>query len=237
MPVVMEISTSKLYQHLYGARLVRKLYGEEYGGRKNTLVRQTKDKRRAYIALSGTQRMSHWLNNMNVALNDKGVHSGFKSFADGCYMEIMDELSKSSEVDLDRIESMTFVSHSLGAGALIVLLYEELLRNASGEYGFGKDIGRMDVDVVMLGAPKCGNTDFSKHFNYLIKNYPNIKMYRYLIENDFISEFPPISQYAHVCDGIPMYEQKRRMNIFYDHSLNNYIVNIKRMIASNRNKS
>ena len=230
----MEISTSKLYQHLYGARLVRKLYGEEYGGRKNTLIRQTKDKRRVYVALSGTQRMSHLLYNVNVALNDKGVHSGFKSFADGCYMEIMDELSKSSEVDLNRIESMTFVSHSLGAGALIVLLYEELLRNSNGEFGFEKDLGRMDMDVVMLGAPKSGNADFSRHFNYLIGNYPNIKMYRYLIENDFITEFPPISQYAHVCDGIPMYEQKRRMNIFYNHSLNNYIMNIKRMIESAR---
>lgn len=226
----MEIPTQKLYQHLYGARLCRKLYSEEYNCRKNTIARQSKDKKRVFIALSGTQRMVHWLNNMNVALNDNGVHSGFKSFADDCYNEILTELNTTSQMDLNKIESITFVSHSLGAAALIVLLYEELLRNTNDEFGFGTDLRDLDIDVVMLGAPKAGNTNFSKHLNYLLKNHQNIKMYRYMIENDFVTEFPPISQYAHVCDGIPMFEQKRRMDIFYNHSLNSYINNIKIMI-------
>lgn len=220
----------QLHQHLHGARMCRKLYSPEMESKRNTMICLTKDKKRVYIAFSGTQRMAHWLNNINIALDERGVHSGFKSFADNCYEELATKMAGSSKSDLEKIESMTLVSHSMGASALIVLLYNELLRNSLNDCRFEKNIKEMDIDVVMFGAPKTGNTAFSNHFNYMLELYPNIKIYRYIIEYDLVTQFPPLSQYTHVCDGIPLYEQKRIMYIVYNHSLSSYINNIKSLI-------
>lgn len=230
----MDVPTHKLKQHLFGARLCKTLYNVEVVPRKNTLIHRSKNSKNVYVVFAGTQKMSHWFNNFNVFLNDKGIHSGFKSFADECHKEleqqIVESIGTKKKTNLDNIDNVILISHSLGASALIILLYEELMRNERQIYTFKKNLLEVNIDIVMFGAPKSGDSNFKSDFNFLIREYPNIKIYRYSIEHDLVNHFPPLKDYQHVCDEIPMYEQKRLVNIIYNHSLNNYIKNLKKLL-------
>lgn len=230
----MYVPTHKLKQHLFGARLCKTLYNTEVAPRKNTLIHHSKDHKNVYVIFAGTQKMAHWFNNFNLFLNNKGVHTGFKDFADQCQQELEEQIVQSFErtntQKYDQIENVILISHSLGASALIILLYDELLRNTHNVFTFKKNLLDINIDIVMFGAPKSGDSNFKSNFNFLIRKYPNINIYRYSIEHDLVNHFPPLKEYQHVCDEIPMYEQKKLINIIHNHSLNNYITNLKKFI-------
>ena len=45
----------------------------------------------------------------------------------------------------------------------------------------------------------------------MLQNFKTIQIYRYSIENDLVSIYPPLDIYEHVCEEIKMKEQKRKV--------------------------
>lgn len=214
-----------LRNHLFGMRLCKLSYENKD---KNTMMHLRKKNNTAYIVIKGTHRLSHWVHNLSVFYKEDGSHTGFSQFSDICKKEIYDDMNDFLEVNrsyVSNIKNFYFISHSLGASALIILMYNEMINNEILRTIF-KD---KCIDIVLLGAPKSGNKVFTDNFNKTLDNFTNVNIYRYNIENDIISEFPPV-MYQHICEDIKMNDQKKLFNLIYNHSLNNYIRNLRKII-------
>lgn len=225
----MEIPVETFKNHLIGSRLCKILYNNE---KKNTMVCVKRNKKEAFVIINGTNKAEHWLHNLSIKLTSEGKHSGFESFSRNCYNEIVEQFNECIEKDaqcFDMIQKVYIVSHSLGASALIIMLYDQLLKLYPESAIMLNDIR---VDIVMLGAPKSGNKQFVQSFQNIINRHEkNIKLYRYNIQNDIVSLYPPLSEYVHVCDAIELYDQKYVLRLLYNHSLYNYISNFKRILS------
>lgn len=221
-----------MMNHLFGMRLCKLLYQNKD---KNTMIYLRKKNNTAYVVIKGTHRASHWVHNLSVFYKEDGSHTGFSQFSDICKKEIYNDMIDFLDVNdsyISKIKNLYFVSHSLGASALIILIYNEMLNNEILK-NITKD---KTIDIVLLGAPKSGNKVFTQNFNKILEEYSNVNIYRYNIENDFISEFPPM-MYQHICEDIKMNDQKTLFNLIYNHSLNNYIKNLKNVMKEHDKKS
>lgn len=220
----MIISKQTCKKHLFGFRLCKLLYKNQD---KNTMVYVRKNKKDAYVVIKGTNRMNHWIHNLSIFLTEDGMHSGFNQFSELCKTEIKKDMNiyiENNKEDIKNIENLYLISHSLGASALIILLYNEMIKK--NEY-FKKNMDNVNVDIVLVGAPKSGNKIFTEKFNEILQNFKTIQIYRYSIENDLVSIYPPLDIYEHVCEEIKMKEQKTLLNIIHNHSLYNYINNLR----------
>lgn len=219
----MIISKQTCKKHLFGLRLCKLLYKNQD---KNTMVYVRKNKKDAYVVIKGTNRMNHWIHNLSIFLTEEGLHSGFNQFSELCKREIKSDIElymENNMHELEYIENLYLISHSLGASALIILLYNEMIQ----EDNYFKEImDKVNVDIVLVGAPKSGNKIFTEKFNEILKDFKTIQIYRYSIENDLVSIYPPLDIYEHVCEEIKMKEQKTLLNIIHNHSLYNYINNL-----------
>lgn len=231
----MIISTQTCKKHLFGLRLCKILYKNPD---KNTMVYVRKNKKDAYIVIKGTNRMNHWIHNLSIFLTEEGMHSGFNQFSELCKAEIKADIDAYMETnmnDLKYIENIHLISHSLGASALIILLYNEMIKDNGY---FANMMDNVNVDIVLVGAPKSGNKIFSEKFNEILKKFKTIQLFRYSIENDLVSIYPPWNIYEHVCEEIKMKEQKTLLNIIHNHSLYNYINNLRiKLNVANREKA
>lgn len=189
---------------------------------------------KAYIVIKGTSRMNHWIHNFSIFSKEDGSHSGFSQFSEVCEKEIIRDISDylltEQNFAVNDIDHIYLISHSLGAGALVILMYNEMLKKDT----VLKKLDNIDVDIVLFGAPKSGNQVFADNFNRILHEYPNLNIFRYNVENDLIADFPPL-YYNHICDEITLHERKTLFNILYNHSLNSYIKNIRRQISELRN--
>lgn len=225
----MDIPVETFRNHLIGSRLCKFLYNNE---QKNTMVCVKRNKKDAFVIINGTNKVCHWLHNLSIKLTSEGKHSGFESFSRKCYNEIVEQFNDCIENDsqcFEKIQNVYIVSHSLGASALIIMLYDQLVK-LYPEYSNMLD--GVNIDIVMLGAPKSGNKQFVESFKNIINRHgKNIKLFRYNIQNDIVSLYPPIPEYTHVCDAIELYDQKDLLRVLYNHSLHNYISNFKRILS------
>lgn len=218
---MMEIQTNVFKNHLYGARLCKRLYKTPY---KNAMIHYNKKQNNMYIVLQGTNTIKHWVHNFSLFLTkDEGIHSGFKAYAELCKNELVEDIMMNrylKEVEsFDEVDNIYFVAHSLGASAILILVYELLKENYFKNY-----LSDINVDIVLFGAPKSGNDIFINKFNNLLETYKNLKVYRYNIKYDFIKHYPPILKYSHVCKDIILENDLLKMNkIIYNHSINCYI--------------
>lgn len=231
----MIISKQTCKKHLFGIRLCKLLYKNQ---NKNTMVYVRKNKKDAYVIIKGTNRMNHWIHNLSIFLTEDGMHSGFNQFSELCKTEIKEDINiyvENNKEDIKNIENLYLISHSLGASALIILLYNEMIKKKSS---FKKNMDNVNVDIVLVGAPKSGNKIFTEKFNEILQNFETIQIYRYSIENDLVSIYPPLDIYEHVCEEIKLKEQKTLLNIIHNHSLYNYINNLRiKLNAADKEKS
>ena len=230
----MIISKQTCKKHLFGFRLCKLLYKNQ---NKNTMVYVRKNKKDAYVVIKGTNRINHWVHNLSIFLTEDGMHSGFNQFSELCKNEIKEDIELYMETNIQElkyIENLYLISHSLGASALIILLYNEMVQKDSY---FKEIIDKVNVDIVLVGAPKSGNKIFTEKFNDILKDFKTIQIFRYIIENDLVSIYPPLDIYEHVCEEIKMKEQKTLLNIIHNHYMYNYINNltIKLNVANKEN--
>ena len=228
----MEVPIETFKNHLIGSRLCKILYTKED---RNTMLCVRRNKKDAFVIINGTNRAGHWIHNLSLSLTSDGKHTGFETFSRNCYEELMIDFQEHIQNDktcFEEIQNIYLISHSLGASALIIMLHDELMKL----FPFSKDmLANVNIDIVLLGAPKSGNKHFVDQFNQLIKYHENMKLYRYSIQNDVVSLYPPLSSYTHVCDPIQLYDQKALMRVMYNHSVINYINNFKLLLMSKKN--
>ena len=216
------IGRATINDHLYSAELCKQLYNFPS---KNTMILHKERDKKLYVVLQGTNSICHWLHNISILpTKDEGLHTGFKEYAKLCKDELVDTITTSkNRVELDSIEKIYLTAHSLGASAIIILVYQMLK-----DERFSKRIRDLDIDIVLFGAPKSGDARFLQSFDNILNGYPNINLYRYNVENDLIKHYPPIFTYAHICNEITLNHTVSEskfdiINLLYNHSINCYI--------------
>lgn len=201
------------HNHYYGAKLVKELYATERSNHRKTLVKHV-DKNRTYIIFKGTSNRGEWRHNLNIRINDNHVHSGFNEYAHECKKELdlMDIFSKAKNRDI------YICSHSLGASASLILLYEMYL--------FHKHIfNRLkSLDIVLYGCPKTGDRIFIERLKGLLQLNANIHIYRYVVQNDIVTNYPPTKEYEHIEDMLLLKDDEK--NIYDSHFIDSYIYNL-----------
>lgn len=215
-------NTTILKNHIYGAKMCKRLYQNP---RKNAMLHYNKKDHNLYVVLQGTNTIYHWIHNFSLLLTkDEGIHTGFKKYAELCKNELIDDILMNKCLkdieSFDEIDNVYFTAHSLGASAILILVYELLKQ----KYFDNKYLSDINVDIVLFGSPKSGNDQFNKEFNKLINNHSNINIYRYNLKYDLIPHYPPIDIYSHVCDDIILENENMEMKqVFNNHSINSYI--------------
>lgn len=182
---------------------------------KRTMV--VKSKKELYISVKGSTDLSDWKQNFYCIQNEEGIHKGFHDYATSCLNELIDD----NVINLmKRARHITLCSHSLGGTASIIIM-SMLLSN----YEF---IKKQNIDLVLFGAPKPGGTKFMHRFNDLLREYPNVKVYRYVNEFDYISKFPPLAGYEHVCEEISLnsFTEYHAFDILSNHAIQSYVDNL-----------
>ena len=211
-----------LKNHIYGAKLCKRLYKSS---RKNAMLHYNKKDHQLYVVLQGTNKIYHWIHNFSLLLTkDEGIHTGFKRYAELCKNELLDDILVNDSLKdvkcFDEIDHIYFSAHSLGASAILILVYE-LLKQKYFDNEYLLDV---HVDIVLFGAPKSGSDKFNQKFNDLLRIYKNIKIYRYNLKYDLIQYYPPIDMYSHVCKDIILENEDMEMKqVFNNHSINSYI--------------
>lgn len=222
-----------LKNHIYGAKLCKRLY---HNSRKNAMLHYNKKDHNLYVVLQGTNNIYHWIHNFSVLLTkDEGMHTGFKKHAELCKNELLDDILMNKCLrdiqSFDEIDNIYFTAHSLGASAILILVYELLKqKNFNNTY-----LSDLNIEIVLFGSPKSGNDRFNKEFNRLIHTYNNINIFRYNIKYDLIQYYPPMDIYSHVCDDIILENDNMEMNqVFNNHSINSYINHLENYYLVNR---
>ena len=216
------IGRATINDHLYSAELCKQLYNFPS---KNTMILHKEREKKLYVVLQGTNSICHWLHNISILpTKDEGVHTGFKQYANLCKNELVDTIMTSKHrLELDNVEKIYLTAHSLGASAIIILVYQMLKDGI-----FSDHIRDLNIDIVLFGAPKSGDTRFLRNFDAILNRYPKISLYRYNVDNDLIKHYPPIFTYAHICNEITLHhtvvENKFDVSsLLYNHSINCYI--------------
>lgn len=211
-----------LNNHIYGAQLCKKLYENP---RKNAMLHYNKKDHNLYVVLQGTNTIHHWIHNFSLLLTkDEGIHTGFKKYAELCKNELLDDILVNKCLkdieSFDEIDNVYFTAHSLGASAILILVYELLKQN----YFNNKYLSDINIDIVLFGSPKSGNNQFNKEFNKLINKHSNVNIYRYNLKYDLIQYYPPMNMYSHVCEDIILENDDMEIKqIFNNHSIISYI--------------
>ena len=200
--------------HYYGAKLVKELYSTDRLDHKKTLVKHT-DKNRTYIIFKGTSTTSEWKYNLNIRLNDNHVHSGFNEYAQECKKE----LSLAELLTKSKNRELFICSHSLGASACLILLYEIFMFDDT------KILNKLkSLDVVLYGCPKTGDKVFTQRLREMLQLNNNINIYRYVVQNDIVTNYPPTKEYEHVEDVFILKDDRK--NIYDSHFIDSYIYNL-----------
>ena len=211
-------SNSTLKEHVYNAKLCRLLYENP---KRNTMMVFKKRKKCLYIVLQGTNSVFHWIHNISFfPTKDEGLHFGFKQYANQCKDELVNTIhNKNYHRCINDIDTIYFTAHSLGASAIIILIYQLLKEGL-----FSNSIDNLNIEIVLFGAPKSGNSYFHQNFEKAMNKYPNIRLYRYNVEYDVIKHYPPIFTYSHICNEITLYDASvAKTDLLYNHSINCYI--------------
>lgn len=200
--------------HHYGAKLVKELYFTDRIDHKKTLVKHV-EKNKTYIIFKGTSTRSEWMYNLNIRLNDNHVHSGFNEYAQECKKEL--DLAKVLTESKDR--DLFICSHSLGASACLILLYEIIMFR-------DKNIMKKlkSLDIVLYGCPKTGDKEFVQTLKDMLLVNHNINIYRYVVQNDIVTNYPPTKEYEHLEDTLLLKDDRK--NIYDSHFIDSYIYNL-----------
>lgn len=207
-----------LKDHIYSAKLCKQLYQNP---RRNTMMVYKKQSNSLFVVLQGTNSICHWIHNFALLpTKDEGLHTGFKQYADLCKKELIDTIyNEEFELCFNDIDKVYLTAHSLGASAIIILVYELLKEGI-----FSNHIKDLHIDIVLFGAPKSGNKRFLKNFQNVLNKYSNIRLYRYNVKYDLIKHYPPILTYSHICNEIELYDPSLpKTDLLYNHSINCYI--------------
>jgi hypothetical protein len=205
-------------EHIYSANLCKQLYNNS---KKNTMMVYKKRENSLFVVLQGTNSICHWIHNFALfPTKDEGLHSGFKQYANLCKQELINTIyTHNKNMCYNDVNKIYFTAHSLGASAIIILVYQLLKEGIFSNY-----IKDIDIEIVLFGAPKSGNIHFIKNFESILKEYQNIKLYRYNVKYDFIKYYPPILTYSHICNEITLDNSSvKKTDLFYNHSINCYI--------------
>lgn len=201
------------HHHYYGAKLVKELYTTEKYYHRKTLVKHM-DKDRTYVIFKGTSNRGEWKHNLNMRINDNHVHSGFNEYAQECKKELnlMDVLAKYKN------RHIYICSHSLGASACLILLYEIFL--------FHNHIlnNPRTLDVVLYGCPKTGNRIFIEELRRMLQMHAHINIYRYVVQNDIVTKCPPTKEYEHIEEMLILKDDEK--NLYDSHFIDSYIHNL-----------
>jgi len=148
------------------------------------------------------------LKNINFLNNNKiKIHTGFyqQIFQGKLYQKIIEYLN---DMNLDNY--MFFYSgHSLGG--VMATLFGYFM-----SYLYHKN----KIIITSFGGSKIGNNFFKESF----ENKKNIICYRFINDNDFITQLPIIN-YEHVGIEIKL-KSNNNINLLEDHSYNTYLYNL-----------
>jgi|UniRef100_A0A6C0BNT4 predicted lipase len=201
--------------HYYGATFVKDLYTIYNMESKKTLVKKT-DTDTTYVIFKGTSRRQEWKHNLNIKLNDNHIHTGFNEYAQECKSEIdlVDILTKSKDT------CIYMCSHSLGASACLILLHDV--------FKLHNDIlsDLKMLDVVLYGCPKTGDSLFIKELEKMLNLHKNIHIYRYVLQNDIVTNYPFSKEYEHIGNAITLEDEET--SIYDAHFIDTYISNLKK---------
>lgn len=211
------MNQNTLKNHLTGAKLCKYLY--QIPERK-TYIHYRKKTRDVFIIFKGTSTLDDWKKNIAIIPTKDGIHSGFNNHATLCKHELIDiikERESLQNIDIQNINRVYCIAHSLGASALIILIYEILQNRELSEL-----VSKINMDIVLLGSPKTGNVVFMQKFRNLLDRYNNISIYRYNLKDDYVRYFPPGMTYDHICDDIVL-DSRQIKNVSFQHSIQSYI--------------
>jgi hypothetical protein len=156
-----------------------------------------------------------------VGVNKHQVHKGFWRYAKECVKEIRESHPELSLSDLYPGGKLYLSGHSSGSCALAVCLYE-MMRS----HGVRSMMENWEIELVMFGSPRPGKEDFVKEFDELVRNNSNVDVYRYEVQMDIASTFPPIPGYAQVGGNVVVLDNVVLGDPYANHSITNYIRNI-----------
>lgn len=208
---------SNLGNHLVGAKICKHLYNLPD---KRTHIYFRKKTRDLYVVFKGTSTFEDWKKNVAILPTQEGVHRGFKEHAQICKEELIKSIQdndKLKTINLNEINKVYCIAHSLGASALLILMYELLLSKEISNI-----ITHIDIDIVMFGSPKSGNTTFLDRFRNMLHHYDNIQLYRYTLKDDYVKHFPPGLTYDHICEDIVLNPELSKY-LSFQHSIHSYI--------------
>ena len=212
--------SATLKRHVGCARLCKYNYRKNDN---NAFVLNRKQKKTTYIVIKGSSTIRHWRHNINVSLNNLGVHKGFEGYAIECMEELIDLYSDEAfEYLLQNTDHLILTAHSLGAAALLLLLFDILYHNK-----LCQKLEHLDIELVFFGMPMVGSELFRTKISTLLrkKKTPQLKVYNYSIQNDYATQSPPLPGYTKVLETIVL-DAKILNNFYSNHSIENYIRNL-----------
>ena len=206
-----------MIRHLNAAKICQKTYSSDIRENPNKRTLIVKSNRELYIAIRGTCDVSDWKNNFKCMKTKDDIHKGFRDYALSCLHELIEDNAFNL---MKKSKHITICAHSLGGTASIIII-AILLSN----FDF---MQKKNVDVVLFGSPKPGGSKFIKRFNELLSTNPNIKVYRYVNQYDYVDMYPPLNNYEHVCEEIllsPITHYKP-FDIMNNHAMASYVHNL-----------
>ena len=218
--VIMDLpSKTVLRRHLEAAKHCNRVYYEKT--EKNIHLMMNPFSRSIHLTVKGTSTPRHWQNNLMVGVNKHQVHKGFWRYAKECVKEIRESHPELSLSDMYPGGKLYLSGHSSGSCALAVCLYE-MMRND----GVRSMMENWEIELVMFGSPRPGKEDFVKEFDKLVRDTSNVNVYRYEVQMDIASTFPPIPGYAQVGGNVVLLENLILGDPYANNSITNYIRNI-----------
>lgn len=205
------------YNHVIGAKLCKHLYNMP---NRRTYIHYRKKTNDLYVVFKGTCTFEDWKKNVAILPTEDGAHRGFKEHANICKEELIKSIHNNKQLktlNINKINKIYCIAHSLGASALLILIYELLLSQQINDI-----VMNIDIDIVMFGSPKSGNTMFLDRLRYMLESYDKIKLYRYNLKDDYVKYFPPGLTYEHICEDIVLNPELSKY-LSFQHSIHSYI--------------
>lgn len=224
--VIMNIPSKQvLRRHLGAAKNCNRVYYNKLGHNLQLIINPFG--RTVHLTVKGTSTTRHWQNNLMVGVNDRQAHKGFWKYAKECVDEIREQYPEMSLSDIYPGGKLILSGHSSGSCALTICLYEmmrnDLLRNIMKNWR---------IELVMFGSPRPGKEEFVKEFDELLEKNRNVTVYRYEVQMDIASTFPPIPGYMHVGGNHVLMNNVVLGDPYGNHSITNYIRNIELAIEN-----
>lgn len=221
-------SKTILRRHLGAAKHCNRIYDAK--SEKNTDLMINPFRRAIHLTVKGTSTPRHWQNNLMVGVNHHQVHKGFWRYAKECVKEIREYYPDIFSDNMYPGGKLFLSGHSSGSCALAVCLYE-MMRNEE----IRKLMENWEIELVMFGSPRPGKEEFAKEFDKLLKKNTNVKVYRYEVQMDIASTFPPIPGYAQVGGEVMFLDKVVLGDPYANHSITNYIRNIELALENHEN--